>query len=48
MELLGETTIKLTYTGALMAIQTLDALHGEHSLTVLNSCGMLVFKKNII
>ena len=24
------------------------ALHGEQSLTVLNRCGMLVFKKNII
>ena len=33
-----------------MAIQTgcLGALHGEQSLTALNWCGMLVFKKNII
>ena len=33
-----------------MAIQTgcLRALHGEQSVTVLNRCGMLVFKKNII
>ena len=36
--------------GALMAIQPccLGALHGEQSLTVLNRCGMLVLKKNII
>ena len=36
MELLDETAIKQTYTGALMAIQTscLGALHGEQSLTV--------------
>ena len=33
-----------------MAIQTgcLGALHGEQSLSALNSWGMLVFKKNII
>ena len=33
MELLDETAIKQTYTGALMAIQTgcLGALHGEQS-----------------
>ena len=47
MELLDETTIKYTYTGALMAIQTgcLGALHGEQSLAALNRCGMLVFKE---
>ena len=45
MELLDETTIKLTYTGGLIGIQTgcLGALHGEQSLTALNRCGMLVF-----
>ena len=45
MELLDEITIKSTYTGALMAIQTgcLGALHREQSLTALNWCGMLVF-----
>ena len=50
MRLLNETTIKSTYTGALTAIQTccLGALHGEQSLTVLNRCGMSVFKKKII
>ena len=50
MELLDETTIKYTYTGALMAIQTgcLCPLHREQSLTALNRCGMLVFKMNII
>ena len=50
MELLDDTTIKYTYPGALMVIQTgcLGALHGEQSLTVLNKCGMLVFKMNII
>ena len=44
MELLDETTIKYTYTGGLMVIQTdcLGALYGEQSLTVLNRCGMLV------
>ena len=49
MELLDETTIKYTYTGVLMANQTgcLGALHGEQSLTVLNRCGILVFKMNI-
>ena len=49
-ELLDETTIKYTYTGALMAFQTgcLGALHGEQSLPALNRWGMLVFKKNII
>ena len=33
-----------------MAIQTgcLGALHSEQSLTVLNRCGMLVFKMTII
>ena len=33
-----------------MAFQTscLGALHVEQSLTALNRCGMLVFKKNII
>ena len=48
--MLDETTIKYTYTGALMAIQTgcLGALHREQSLTVLNRCGMLVFNKNIV
>ena len=50
MELLDETTIKYTYTGAPTAIQTgcLGALLREQSLTALNKCGMLVFKKNII
>ena len=50
MELLDKTTIKLTYTGGLMSIQTgcLGALHREQSLTVLNRCDMLVFKMNII
>ena len=50
MELLDETTIKYTNTGALTAIQTgcLGALHGGQSLTALNRCGMLVFKKNLI
>ena len=50
MELLDETTIKFTYTGGLMIIQTgcLGALYGEQSLTVLNRCDMLVFKMNII
>ena len=50
MELLDETTITYTYTGALMAIPTgcLGAVHGEQSLTALNRCGMLVFKMNII
>ena len=49
-KLLDKTTIKYTYTGAIMAIQTgcLGALHGEQSLTVLNRCGMLVFNKIII
>ena len=46
MEFLDETTIKYTYTGGLMVVQTgcLGALHGEQRLTVLNRCGMLVFK----
>ena len=50
MELLDETTIKKTYTGALTAIQAgcLGRLHGEQSTTVLNRCDMLVFKMNII
>ena len=50
MELVDETTIKFTYTGGLTGIQTgcLGALHGEQSLTVLNRCGMLVCKMNII
>ena len=50
MELLDETAIKYTYTGGLMVIQTdcSGALYGEQSLTVLNRCGMLVFKKKII
>ena len=47
MELLDETTIEQTYTGALMAIQTgfWGALHGEQGLTVLNRWGMLVFNE---
>ena len=47
MELLGETTIKYTYTGALMAIQTgcLGALCLEQSLTVLNRWALLVFNE---
>ena len=46
MELLNKTTIKLTYTGEVIGIQTgcLGALHGEQSLAVLNRCGVLVFK----
>ena len=49
-ELLDESTIKKTYTRALTAIQTgcLGALHGEQSLTALNTSGTLVFKMNII
>ena len=42
------TTIKPTHTGDLLAsIQTgcLVALHVKQSLTVLNSCGMLVFNR---
>ena len=47
MELLNKTTIKLTYTGGLIGIQTgcLGALHGEQRLTALNSSGMLVFNE---
>ena len=47
MELLDETTIKYTETGALTAFQTgcLGALHGTQSLTALNRRGMLVFYK---
>ena len=46
-ELLDETTIKYTETGALTAIQTgcLGALHRSQSLTALNMWGMLVFNK---
>ena len=49
-KLLDETTIKYTFKGALMAVQTgcLGALHREQSLTALNRCGMLVFNKIII
>ena len=47
MELLDETTIKYTSTGALTAIQTgcLGALHRQQSLTVLNRWDMLVFNE---
>ena len=50
MELLDETTIKLTYTGGMMSIQTgcLGALHREQSLTALSRCVMLVLQMNII
>ena len=50
MELLDETTIKFTYTGGLMNIQCgcFSALYREQSLTVLNRCGMLVFRMIII
>ena len=47
MEMLDETTIKYTYTGALTAIQTgcLGVLHGSQHLTALNRSGMLVFNE---
>ena len=50
MELLDETTIKFTYTGGLMSVQTscLGALYGEQSLTLLNRHGTMVSKMTIV
>ena len=47
MELLNKNNNQTYLHSGLISIQTgcLGALHGEQSLTVLNSQGMLVFKR---